>query len=71
VSVRRDRACLFFELSTRVLNKVIHRPVESREISKIILNLAPILMIHFKCAAQSLVLASRCRAAGGCGRRSE
>ena len=70
-SVRRDRTCLFFELSIKVLNKVIHRPVESREISKVILNLAPIVMFHFKCAGQSLVLSSARGSAGAWRRCSE
>lgn len=66
--MQKHPACLFFELSTEVLNKVIHRPVESRQFSKIILNLARIVMFHFKCEAQSLVLSSACFD-GLCGRR--
>jgi hypothetical protein len=69
-TVQTHPACLFFELSTEVLNKVIHRPVESREISKIILNLAPIVMFHFKCGAQSLVPALVRNGCGPCGRRA-
>jgi hypothetical protein len=41
----RDRE--FLPLSTKVLNKVIHRAVESYEISKIIHGLAAIVMFHF------------------------
>jgi hypothetical protein len=69
--MQRHWACLFFELSTEVLNKVIHRPVESPEFSKIILNLAPIVMFHFKCGAQSLVLSSACCSGGPAGRREK
>ncbi|WP_125469751.1 hypothetical protein [Caballeronia telluris] len=67
--MQKHPACLFFELSTEVLNKVIHRPVESRDFSKIILNLAPIVMFHFKYGAQSLVLSSAYLGGGPCGRR--
>ena len=42
---KRDRH--FLSLSIKVLNKVIHRPVESFEISKLIHSLAAIVMFHF------------------------
>ena len=64
----RDRE--FLPLSTKVLNKVIHRAVESYEISKIIHGLAAIVMFHFKCAAQSLALSSGSRRAAVRGRCS-
>jgi hypothetical protein len=70
-SAQSDFARGFCELSTKVLNKVIHRPVESLTFSKIILNLAPIVMFHFKCAGQSLVLSSARGSAGAWRRCSE
>ena len=48
---KRDRH--FLSLSIKVLNKVIHRPVESFEISKIIRRLASIVMFHFNYAPHS------------------
>jgi hypothetical protein len=47
----RDRHFLF--LSTKVLNKVIHRPVESSEISKLIRRLASIVMFYFNSVPRS------------------
>ena len=65
---KRDRH--FLSVSIKVLNKVIHRPVESREISKIILNLAPIVMFHFNYAPHSPMFrwnGCSCVDCGGCG----
>jgi hypothetical protein len=65
---KRDRH--FLSLSIKVLNKVIHRPVESFEISKIIRRLASIVMFHFNCVPHSpMVRWNGCGspACGGCG----
>jgi hypothetical protein len=48
---KRDRH--FLSLSIKVLNKVIHRPVESFEISKLIRSLASIVMFHFNYAPRT------------------
>jgi hypothetical protein len=64
---QRDRH--FLSVSIKVLNKVIHRPVESFEISKLIRSLAPIVMFHFNYARYNLMLTwSDCAsvACGGC-----
>ncbi|SAL40449.1 hypothetical protein AWB69_04077 [Caballeronia udeis] len=64
---KRDRQ--FLSLSIKVLNKVIHRPVESLEISKIIRSLASIVMFHFNYATHGPMLRlSSCTSAacGGC-----
>ncbi len=50
---QRDRG--FLPVSTKVLNKVIHSPVESEEISKIIHGLAAIVMFHFNFVTLSLM----------------
>jgi hypothetical protein len=65
---KRDRH--FLSLSIKVLNKVIHRPVESFEISKIIRSLASIVMFHFNCSPYSPMLrwsGSARMVCGGCG----
>ena len=65
---KRDRH--FLSLSIKVLNKVIHRPVESFEISKIIRSLATIVMFHFNYAPDSSMLRWKGRgslACRGCG----
>jgi hypothetical protein len=51
---KRDRH--FLSLSIKVLNKVIHRPVERFEISKIIRSLAAIVMFHFNYAPDGPML---------------
>ena len=61
----RDRH--FLSLSIKVLNKVIHRPVESYEISKIIHSLAPIVMFHFNSAPHSRMLRLNRSASVACG----
>ena len=50
-----------------VLNKVIHRPVESFEISKIIHSLASIVMFHFNYAPHSPTLRWNDCASAACG----
>ena len=65
---KRDRH--FLSLSIKVLNKVIHRPVESFEISKIIRRLASIVMFHFNYAPDSPMVGWKgcgSPACGGCG----
>ncbi|QIN63531.1 hypothetical protein SBC1_35710 [Caballeronia sp. SBC1] len=65
---KRDRH--FLSLSIKVLNKVIHRPVESFEISKLIHSLAAIVMFHFNYGPCSRMLrwnGCACVACGGCG----
>lgn len=61
----RDRH--FLSLSIKVLNKVIHRPVESFEISKIIRSLALIVMFHFNFAPHSPMVRWNDRAGVACG----
>lgn len=61
----RDRD--FLSLSIKVLNKVIHRPVERFEISKIIRSLAPIVMFHFNYAPHSRMFRWNRRAGVACG----
>jgi hypothetical protein len=48
---KRDRH--FLSLSIKVLNKVIHRPVESFEISKLIHSLVAIVMFYFNSVPRS------------------
>jgi hypothetical protein len=62
---KRDRH--FLSLSIKVLNKVIHRPVESFEISKIIRSLASIVMFHFNYASHSPTLRWNDCASAACG----
>jgi len=65
---KRDRH--FLSLSIKVLNKVIHRPVESFEISKLIRRLASIVMFHFNYAPRNpMFRLDRCAstACGECG----
>jgi hypothetical protein len=65
---KRDRH--FLSVSIKVLNKVIHRPVESFEISKLIHSLASIVMFHFNYAPHSPMFrwnACSCVDCGGCG----
>ena len=62
---KRDRH--FLSLSIKVLNKVIHRPVESFEISKIIHGLASIVMFHFNFVPRSLMFRWNGRAGVACG----
>jgi hypothetical protein len=65
---KRDRH--FLSLSIKVLNKVIHRPVESFEISKLIHSLASIVMFHFNYAPHGPMFRwNGCArvACGGCG----
>jgi hypothetical protein len=64
----RDR--LFLSLSIKVLNKVIHRPVESFEISKVIRSLASIVMFHFNYAPRRPMFTwdgCACVVCGRCG----
>ncbi len=62
----RDRH--FLSLSIKVLNKVIHRPVESFEISKIIRSLASIVMFHFNYAPHSQMFRWNGCSGVACGR---
>jgi hypothetical protein len=62
---KRDRH--FLSLSIKVLNKVIHRPVESFEISKIIRRLASIVMFHFNYAPHSPMFRWNDCASAACG----
>jgi hypothetical protein len=62
---KRDRH--FLSLSIKVLNKVIHRPVESFEISKIIHSLASIVMFHFNYAPHCPTLRWNDCASAVCG----
>ena len=64
---KRDRH--FLSLSIKVLNKVIHRPVESFEISKLIHSLASIVMFHFNCVAPSLTSWWKCCGSAVSGHR--
>ena len=63
---RRDREILL--VSTKVLNKVIHRPVESCEISKIIHGLALFVMFHFNFVSRCLMFRWKRCGAADCGR---
>ena len=62
---KRDRH--FLSLSIKVLNKVIHRPVESFEISKLIHSLASIVMFHFNSVPRSRMFRWNGRAGVACG----
>ena len=67
---RRDRCgAVFANCQLKFSTKLSTGLWKAAKFSKIILNLAPILMFHFKCAAQSLVLSSRCRACRSHARR--
>jgi hypothetical protein len=50
---------LFAAKARQLLNKVIHRPVESNGNLKIIFGLPPILMFHFNFAALSRISLSK------------